>query len=66
MNAGRLLDSGVLNRIILCVTAPLEVKIAMGVIVAAPTAGACAALPEGGDGPRRGKGNSAGRSLTIS
>jgi L-serine dehydratase len=45
MRAGRLLDGGALNRIILYVTALMEVKSAMGVIVAAPTAGACAALP---------------------
>jgi L-serine dehydratase len=42
---GRLLDAGMLNRIVLYVTALMEVKSAMGVIVAAPTAGACAALP---------------------
>lgn len=45
MEAGRLLDGGALNRIILYVTALMEVKSSMGVIVAAPTAGACAALP---------------------
>ena len=45
MQAGRLLDGGALNRIILYVTALMEVKSSMGVIVAAPTAGACAALP---------------------
>ena len=45
MKAGRLLDGGVLNRIVLYVTALMEVKSSMGVIVAAPTAGACAALP---------------------
>ncbi len=45
MAAGRLLDGGALNRIILYVTALMEVKSSMGVIVAAPTAGACAALP---------------------
>jgi L-serine dehydratase len=45
MQAGRLLDVGSLNRIILYVTALMEVKSSMGVIVAAPTAGACAALP---------------------
>ncbi|SMP75917.1 L-serine dehydratase [Neorhodopirellula lusitana] len=46
MRAGELLDSGgSLNRIILYVTALMEVKSSMGVIVAAPTAGACAALP---------------------
>jgi L-serine dehydratase len=45
MKAGRLLDGGALNRIILYVTSLMEVKSSMGVIVAAPTAGACAALP---------------------
>lgn len=45
MAAGRLLDGGALNRIVLYVTALMEVKSAMGVIVAAPTAGACAGLP---------------------
>jgi len=45
MKSGRLLDGGALNRIILYVTAIMEVKSSMGVIVAAPTAGACAALP---------------------
>jgi len=45
MQQGRLLDAGMLNRIVLYVTALMEVKSAMGIIVAAPTAGACAALP---------------------
>ena len=45
MQAGRLLNGGALNRIALYVTAMMEVKSSMGVIVAAPTAGACAALP---------------------
>lgn len=45
MRAGRLLPGGTLNRIVLYVTAMMEVKSSMGVIVAAPTAGACAALP---------------------
>jgi L-serine dehydratase len=45
MRRGRLLDGGALNRIVLYVTALMEVKSSMGVIVAAPTAGACAALP---------------------
>jgi len=40
-----LLDGGILNRIILYVTALMEVKSSLGVIVAAPTAGACGALP---------------------
>ena len=45
MLAGKLLNGGALNRIVLYVTALMEVKSSMGVIVAAPTAGACAALP---------------------
>jgi L-serine dehydratase len=45
MRTGQLLDAGPLNRIVLYVTALMEVKSSMGVIVAAPTAGACAALP---------------------
>lgn len=45
LRAGRLLDGGALNRIVLYVAALMEVKSSMGVIVAAPTAGACAALP---------------------
>lgn len=45
MASGRLLDGGALNRTVLYVSALMEVKSAMGVIVAAPTAGACAALP---------------------
>ena len=45
MTRGGLLDGGALNRIVLYVTAMMEVKSSMGVIVAAPTAGACAALP---------------------
>ena len=45
MKQGTLLDAGVLNRTVLYTTALMEVKSAMGVIVAAPTAGACAALP---------------------
>jgi L-serine dehydratase len=45
LDQGHLLDAGLLNRIIPYVTALMEVKSSMGVIVAAPTAGACAALP---------------------
>ncbi len=41
----KLLDAGILNEITLYVSALMEVKSAMGVIVAAPTAGACGALP---------------------
>ena len=43
MNRGGLLDGGALNQIVLYVTAMMEVKSSMGVIVAAPTAGACTA-----------------------
>jgi L-serine dehydratase len=43
--AGRLVGDPVLNRIVLATTGLMEVKSSMGVIVAAPTAGACAALP---------------------
>ncbi|MCO6457998.1 MAG: L-serine ammonia-lyase, iron-sulfur-dependent, subunit alpha [Pirellulaceae bacterium] len=45
LQAGRLLDGGALNQVVLYVSALMEVKSSMGVIVAAPTAGACAALP---------------------
>ena len=45
MERGGLLNAGVLNRTVLYTTALMEVKSSMGVIVAAPTAGACAALP---------------------
>jgi L-serine dehydratase len=45
MKEGAMLDAGILNRITLYVTALMEVKSAMGLIVAMPTAGACAALP---------------------
>jgi L-serine dehydratase len=41
----KLLDAGILNQMILYVTAMMEVKSSMGVIVAAPTAGACGVLP---------------------
>ena len=45
MNGGRLLDAGALNRIVLSVSALMEVKSSMGVIVAAPTAGASRRYP---------------------
>ncbi|MCC9643782.1 L-serine ammonia-lyase, iron-sulfur-dependent, subunit alpha [Rhodopirellula sp. JC740] len=45
LDAGQLLDAGVLNQMVLYTTAMMEVKSSMGVIIAAPTAGACAALP---------------------
>jgi L-serine dehydratase len=40
-----LIDSGALNRMILYTTALMETKSSMGLIVAAPTAGACGGLP---------------------
>jgi len=43
--AGRLVDGNVLNHIVMYVSAMMEVKSSMGVIVAAPTAGSCGALP---------------------
>ncbi|MFH0989123.1 MAG: L-serine ammonia-lyase, iron-sulfur-dependent, subunit alpha [bacterium] len=45
MEENRLVEGSVLNRIILYVTAMLEVKSSMGIIVAAPTAGSCGTLP---------------------
>jgi L-serine dehydratase len=45
MIQGKLLDDPVLNRIILYVSAVMEMKSSLGVIVAAPTAGACGTLP---------------------
>jgi L-serine dehydratase len=45
MQSQRLLDAGLLNHMILYVTALMEAKSAMQVIVAAPTAGACGGLP---------------------
>jgi L-serine dehydratase len=45
MKDQKLLDAGILNPMILYVTTMMEVKSSMGVIVAAPTAGACGVLP---------------------
>ena len=45
MNGHNLLDGGILNQIILYVTAMMEMKSSMGLIVAAPTAGSCSGLP---------------------
>jgi L-serine dehydratase len=45
MKNRQLLDSGMLNQIILYVTVLMEVKSSMGVIVASPTAGSCGGLP---------------------
>ena len=45
MEQGQLLDGGMLNKAVLYVTALMETKSSMGVIVAAPTAGSCATFP---------------------
>lgn len=45
MEKGALVKDDVLNRVIMNVTAIMEVKSSMGVIVAAPTAGSCGAMP---------------------
>ena len=45
MEGGGLIPGDVLNRAILYVTAIMEMKSSLGVIVAAPTAGLCGALP---------------------
>jgi len=45
MGNNRLLDAGMLNRMILYTTASMEMKSSMGVIVACPTAGSCGGLP---------------------
>ncbi len=45
LELGRLIGGDTLNTIILFVSAMMEVKSSMGVIVAAPTAGSCGALP---------------------
>ncbi|HSF54833.1 MAG TPA: L-serine ammonia-lyase, iron-sulfur-dependent, subunit alpha [Algoriphagus sp.] len=45
MEEKKLVDGNVLNRIIMYVSAIMEVKSSMGVIVAAPTAGSCGAMP---------------------
>ncbi|KAA9036091.1 serine dehydratase [Ginsengibacter hankyongi] len=41
----RLIETGALNIVVMYVSALMEVKSSMGVIVAAPTAGSCGALP---------------------
>jgi len=44
-NKDKLIPANIVNRVIAYITAVMEVKSVMGVIVAAPTTGACAALP---------------------
>ena len=43
--AGKVIPCELINTVIACTMAMMEVKSSMGVIVAAPTAGACAVLP---------------------
>ncbi len=45
MDGKKLVEGAVLNQVILYTSAMMEVKSSMGVIVAAPTAGSCGALP---------------------
>jgi L-serine dehydratase len=45
LNNGQLIEAGPLNTMIAYSTALMEVKSSMGVVVAAPTAGACGGLP---------------------
>lgn len=45
MKEGRMVPGDALNRVIMFTSAIMEVKSSMGVIVAAPTAGSCGALP---------------------
>lgn len=45
MEKKKLLNGGILNQMILDISAMMEIKSSMGVIVAAPTAGACGAIP---------------------
>lgn len=45
MDTGKLVGGDINNRIIMYTSAMMEVKSSMGVIVAAPTAGSCGALP---------------------
>jgi len=44
-NKHRLIPSNIVNRVVAYITAVMEVKSSMGVIVAAPTAGSCGVLP---------------------
>jgi L-serine dehydratase len=44
MEKNQLLDAGILNQMILYISAMMEIKSSMGLIVAAPTAGACGVI----------------------
>lgn len=54
MDQGKLLGGDLTNRIIMYTTAVMEVKSAMGLIVAAPTAGSCGCIPGAVLGTARG------------
>ena len=45
LKENKLVEGDVLNKVIMCTSAMMEVKSSMGVVVAAPTAGSCGALP---------------------
>ena len=45
LEAGKLVEGDVMNHVVMYTSAMMEVKSSMGVIVAAPTAGSCGALP---------------------
>jgi len=45
LDAGQLVEGDVMNHVVMYTSAMMEVKSSMGVIVAAPTAGSCGALP---------------------
>ncbi len=60
MAENQLLDAGVLNEMILAATAMMEMKSSMGLIVAAPTAGACGGLAGACIGAARAMGLSLG------
>ena len=45
LDAGELVEGDVMNHVVMFTSAMMEVKSSMGVIVAAPTAGSCGALP---------------------
>jgi L-serine dehydratase len=45
LQSKRLVETGALNNVVMYVSALMEVKSSMGVIVAAPTAGSCGTLP---------------------
>jgi L-serine dehydratase len=63
MEDHRLIDGGALNQIIMDTTALMESKSAMGLIVAAPTAGSCGGLPGACIGAANAMGLSEGQTI---